>query len=270
MDRYNRGELLMTKKRKVIITGIALAAALCIGTAGFMLLSQTEETPAETNASDSTTEEITATVAAELPAVESIHAENLALVLNGEASANLNATAETDTLPDGAQIVFDYAASNESITVDTDGTVTAQAVSAVVPFVTITAKYDADGDGVADSNTVLATQKVQVSVSLVAERIELSMVNVMIYVFPYLGIESDALQLVTTVLPEGTTTTYTYSSSDENIATVTENGIISALAEGTATITVTSKEGLTADCGVTVSRAPADINAQEEAEAAAA
>lgn len=45
----------------------------------------------------------------------------------------------------------------------------------------------------------------------------------------------------------------TYSSSDEEIATVSATGLITAVAEGTATITATSKDGSWTDtCEVTV------------------
>lgn len=44
-----------------------------------------------------------------------------------------------------------------------------------------------------------------------------------------------------------------YSSSDEEIATVSSAGLITAVAEGTATVTVTAKDGSwTAACEVTV------------------
>ena len=48
------------------------------------------------------------------------------------------------------------------------------------------------------------------------------------------------------------TESVTWSSSDENIVTVNENGIISFVSKGTAIITITSENGLTDTCEVTV------------------
>ena len=45
----------------------------------------------------------------------------------------------------------------------------------------------------------------------------------------------------------------TYSTSDEDVATVSATGLVTAVAEGTATITVTAKDGSWSDtCEVTV------------------
>jgi len=52
------------------------------------------------------------------------------------------------------------------------------------------------------------------------------------------------LQLTATVQPENATnTTVTWSSSDATIATVSNSGLVTAVAEGTATITVTTQDG---------------------------
>ena len=63
----------------------------------------------------------------------------------------------------------------------------------------------------------------------------------------------ETVTLTATVLPENATDkSVTWSSSDEAIATVAE-GVVTAVAEGTATITVTTTDGgLTATCAVTV------------------
>ena len=62
------------------------------------------------------------------------------------------------------------------------------------------------------------------------------------------------LQLTATVAPENATNKeYSWSSSDEDVATVDENGLVSAIAAGPATITVTTTDGgKTATCNVTV------------------
>lgn len=54
----------------------------------------------------------------------------------------------------------------------------------------------------------------------------------------------ETVQLTATVLPENATnSTITWSSSDEDIATVSASGLVTAIAEGVATITVTSEDG---------------------------
>lgn len=64
-------------------------------------------------------------------------------------------------------------------------------------------------------------------------------------------------QLTATVLPENATNkAVTWSTSDASVATV-KNGLVTAVAEGTATITVTTEDGgKTASCTVTVKAAP--------------
>ena len=69
--------------------------------------------------------------------------------------------------------------------------------------------------------------------------------------------ETETVTLIPTVLPaEATDKSVTWSSSDEAVATVTD-GVVTAVAAGTATITVTTTDGAkTATCAVTVA-APA-------------
>lgn len=62
--------------------------------------------------------------------------------------------------------------------------------------------------------------------------------------------------LAATVTPDNATNkNVTWSSSDTNVATVDENGVVTAVAEGTATITVATEDGnKTATCAVTVNK----------------
>lgn len=67
--------------------------------------------------------------------------------------------------------------------------------------------------------------------------------------------EGETLQLTATVLPEDATDkSVTWSSNDETVATVNDNGLVTAIAPGTATITVTTVDGtaITATCEITV------------------
>ncbi len=53
---------------------------------------------------------------------------------------------------------------------------------------------------------------------------------------------------VTAELPEGSVGTYRFSSSDERVARVSEDGLVTALGRGTAAITVTAYNGVSAAC----------------------
>ena len=67
--------------------------------------------------------------------------------------------------------------------------------------------------------------------------------------------EGETLQLTATVLPEDATDkSVTWSTSDENVATVDDSGLVTAVAPGTATITATTADGsnLSASCTVTI------------------
>ncbi len=67
-------------------------------------------------------------------------------------------------------------------------------------------------------------------------------------------IEEDTFQLTATILPEDATDkTVTWRSSDREIATVDENGLVTAVRRGTAIIYASSSNGLTAECRVNVS-----------------
>ena len=71
-------------------------------------------------------------------------------------------------------------------------------------------------------------------------------------------------QLTATVLPEEAEQAVTWTSSDPTVATVDENGLVTAVAPGTATITATTTDGtdLTASSKVTVEdpAIPGDVN----------
>ena len=67
-------------------------------------------------------------------------------------------------------------------------------------------------------------------------------------------VEGSTVQLTATILPENATNKeVTWSSSDENFATVNENGLVSIVSEGSCTIFAKTTDGsdLTAECIVT-------------------
>ena len=66
-------------------------------------------------------------------------------------------------------------------------------------------------------------------------------------------IKGETLKLTATVTPEDADdTTVAWTTSDEAVATVDEDGNLTAVATGTATVTVTDAEGHTSTCAVSV------------------
>ena len=76
------------------------------------------------------------------------------------------------------------------------------------------------------------------------------------------------MTLVPPFSPEGSTGTVTWSSSDEAVATVDGQGMVTAVAPGTATITATLENGQSAQCTVSCTWDP-EAAAAEAAQAAA-
>lgn len=64
----------------------------------------------------------------------------------------------------------------------------------------------------------------------------------------------EQIETIVATAPENTTddVTFTFTSSDENVATVDENGVITGVAQGEATITVTANDEFTSEFKITV------------------
>ena len=201
---------------------------------------------------------VTASTAGETPTDNYIHydAENNVLTLHNATIKNELEFTDSLTLEEGGTATLTatitpsnatdqnvtWSSDNESVaTVDQNGRVTAVAQGGA----TITAAVD--GKSAKCSVTVNAAAPVPVtSVSLDKTSLGLT--------------EGDTETLTATVEPsDATNKNVTWSTSDASIATVTD-GVVTAVAPGTATITVTTEDGnKTATCAVTVTAATVPV-----------
>ena len=171
-------------------------------------------------------------------AVESVSLDKTTLSMTEGASGALKATVKPDNASDKS---VTWTSSNESVaTVDASGNV--KAVKAGSATITVTTK---DGSKKATCSVTVTPKPVAVeSVSL--DKTTLSMT------------EGASGALKATVKPDNATDkSVTWTSSNESVATVGANGNVKAVKAGSATITVTTKDGSKkATCSVTVT-APA-------------
>ena len=145
--------------------------------------------------------------------------------------------------PDNAAIkTVTWSSEPESVaTVSADGTITAIAEGTAV----ITAIAD-DGSAKSDTCTVTVLPEEEkpvkaASITVTPDKVSLN--------------AGETKQLTKTIAPEDTTNkNVTWSSSNESVATVTEDGLIKAIAKGTAVITATAEDGsdVKGTCTVTV------------------
>ena len=178
--------------------------------------------------------EFTATcvVTVEPTPVASVVLDQAELTLTVEETATLVATVLPEDATDKSVI---WASDNEDVATVVDGVVTA--VAAGTATITVTT---VDGNLTATCEVTVVTPVVAVT-SVTLDLTELT-----------LTVPETAI-LVATVLPEDATDkSVTWASDNEDVATVVD-GVVTAVAAGTATITVTTVDGnLTATCAVTV------------------
>lgn len=158
------------------------------------------------------------------------------LELSKGQTGNLSAT----VLPDNASLkTVTWSSSDESVAeVDADGVVTAVGMGTA----TITVKT-VDGEKTASCEvTVTEPKATDVTVFSNGAEIEEDKLSVM---------EGRIRNLTAQALPEDAAQKFTFASSDESIVTVDENGKLTAVAKGTAVITV-SADGASKEIEVTV------------------
>ena len=172
------------------------------------------------------------TVTKKVVAVESVTLDKSSLELNEGETATLTATVKPDNASDKT---VTWSSSKTSVaTVDANGKVTAVAEGNA----TITAK--AGNKSATCSVTVTKNVVAVESITLDKSSLELN--------------EGETATLAATVPPDNATNkTVTWTSSSSSIATVDQNGKITAVSEGTATITAKAGDK-TATCSVTVKK----------------
>ena len=171
-----------------------------------------------------------------------------AIALNkSETSLNVGDTEQlTATVsPELASQEVTWASSDETIaTVDTNGLVTAVAVGEVVITATTT-----DGSNLSAECNVTVVLPTATAIALNKSETSLNV--------------GDTEQLIATVSPELASQEVTWASSDETIASVDANGLVTAVAVGEAVITATTTDGsnLSASCTVTVTENTVPVTA---------
>ena len=170
-------------------------------------------------------------------AVTSITLNKKTLSLDVPETYQLTATI---TPADASNKVLTWTSSNEAAaTVDQNGLVTAVGNGTAVITATAT-----DGTGISASCTVTVVDPANIPVTSIT--------------LDKTSLELEALETwqLTAVVSPGNAANkkLRWTSSDENVATVDENGKVTALAKGTAVITAaaTDESGITASCSVTV------------------
>lgn len=138
-----------------------------------------------------------------------------------------------------------WSSSNSSVATVSSGKITAVSAGTAVIIVTTS-----DGGKVATC-TVTVTEPVVETIAVTSVSLNTTSLSLNV---------GDTTTLTATVLPSNATNTdITWSSSENSVATV-DNGIITAISAGTATITVTTEDGnYTADCIVTVEEETPEI-----------
>ena len=162
-----------------------------------------------------------------------------ALTLTEDGTAQLTATVEPANATNKG---VTWSSDDETVaTVDANGKVTAVAPGTATITVTT-----ADGNKTATCTVTVKAATVSVT------GVTLSQTQASLYS----NRTPNSLTLTATVAPDNATNkAVTWSTSNSTVATVDQNGMVTAVAPGTATITVTTVDGsFTATCTVTVSR----------------
>lgn len=158
----------------------------------------------------------------------------------GDVDVGFEDTLVAEVVPEDAWYTAEWSSSDsEVVSVDGDGNIVANSPGTAVIRVTV-------ADGIYDEVTIVVVGAVPVT------GVELDMSEAGLSI-------GETIQLNASVVPaDATNQAVSWSSSNEGVVTVDENGLVTAEGEGTATITVTTAEsGFEAKCVVTVTSEPA-------------
>ena len=181
--------------------------------------------------------------------IESVSLDKTTLTLEEQQAETLVATINPGNTTDDTTLTW-KSSNPEVATVDQEGKVTAiKEGSATITVTTVNGKEA--------TCTVTVTKK-----PVPIESVSLNKTTLALE-------EQQAETLVATINPSNTTddTTLTWKSSNPEVATVDQEGKVTAIKEGSATITVTTVNGKEATCTVTVLNATALEDAIDRAEA---
>ena len=181
--------------------------------------------------------------------IESVSLDKTTLTLEEQEAETLVATINPSDTTDDTTLTW-KSSNPEVATVDNNGKVTAvKEGSATITVTTVNGKEA--------TCTVTVTKK-----PVPIESVSLNKTTLTLE-------EQQAETLVATINPSNTTddTTLTWKSSNPEVATVDQEGKVTAVKEGTTTITVTTVNGKEATCTVTVLNATALEDAIDRAEA---
>lgn len=167
------------------------------------------------------------------PPAESVSLDQTALLLQPGGTAVL--TAAMTPIYAGDTLV--WRSSDETVATVEDGTVTALKGGTAV--ITVTAEPTGK------------TASCTVTVAAPAESVALDRSELTLY-------QNATAQLTATLTPAVSTDALVWSSSDEGVATV-QNGLVTAVSQGSAVITVTTASGKSATCAVTVQAVPITV-----------
>lgn len=137
-----------------------------------------------------------------------------------------------------------WSSSKTGVATVSDGTVTAKAVGET----TITAK----AGGKSDTCTVTVVEKKVPATSIELDKTSLTMKA------------GDSEKVTATLKPDDTTDKVEWTSSDTSKATVDQDGNITAVAVGTATITAKANDTVSATCAVTIEKGDQTITAENK------
>ena len=173
--------------------------------------------------------------------VSDVSIDKTSCTLSVNETVKLNATVNPNNAQDKS---VTWTSSNPSVaTVDINGNVTAVAKGTAI--ITVTTN---DGGKTATCTVTVSDSGIPV------QSVTLNTSSCSLFV-------NDQVTLLATVNPsDATDKTLTWTSSNPSVATVDANGTVKAIGDGTAVITVTTNNGKTAQCQITVTSPSVHVN----------